>query len=113
MSGILYLVATPIGNLNDMSVRGVETLRCADFIAAEDTRVTGKLLNRFELKKPTVSYHEHNKRASGEAILRRLLAGETCALVTDAGMPASVTSAQVSPASSRARIASPLARLLC
>ena len=88
MSGILYLVATPIGNLNDMSVRGVETLRCADFIAAEDTRVTGKLLNRFELKKPTVSYHEHNKRASGEAILRRLLAGETCALVTDAGMPA-------------------------
>ena len=88
MSGILYLVATPIGNLNDMSVRGVETLRDADFIAAEDTRVTGKLLNRFELKKPTVSYHEHNKRASGEAILRRLLAGETCALVTDAGMPA-------------------------
>ena len=88
MSGILYLVATPIGNLNDMSVRGVETLREADFIAAEDTRVTGKLLNRFEIKKPAVSYHEHNKRASGEAILRRLLAGETCALVTDAGMPA-------------------------
>ena len=88
MSGILYLVATPIGNLNDMSVRGVETLREADFIAAEDTRVTGKLLNRFEIKKPSVSYHEHNKRQSGEAILRRLLAGETCALVTDAGMPA-------------------------
>lgn len=88
MSGILYLVATPIGNLNDMSVRGVETLRAADFIAAEDTRVTGKLLNRFEIKKPSVSYHEHNRRASGEAILRRLLAGETCALVTDAGMPA-------------------------
>jgi 16S rRNA (cytidine1402-2'-O)-methyltransferase len=88
MSGILYLVATPIGNLGDMSVRGVETLREADFIAAEDTRVTGKLLNRFEIKKPAVSYHEHNKRQSGEAILRRLLAGETCALVTDAGMPA-------------------------
>ena len=88
MSGILYLVATPIGNLNDMSMRGVETLREADFIAAEDTRVTGKLLNRFEIKKPAVSYHEHNKRQSGEAILRRLLAGETCALVTDAGMPA-------------------------
>ena len=88
MSGILYLVATPIGNLNDMSARGVETLRQADFIAAEDTRVTGKLLNRFEIKKPSVSYHEHNKRASGEAILRRLLAGESCALVTDAGMPA-------------------------
>ena len=88
MSSTLYLVATPIGNLGDMSVRGVETLRAADFIAAEDTRVTGKLLNRCESKKPTVSYHEHNKRASGEAILRRLLAGETCALVTDAGMPA-------------------------
>ena len=88
MSGILYLVATPIGNLSDMSVRGVETLRQADFIAAEDTRVTGKLLNRFEIKKPSVSYHEHNKRASGEAILRRLQAGESCALVTDAGMPA-------------------------
>ena len=88
MSGTLYLVATPIGNLNDMSVRGVEMLREADFIAAEDTRVTGKLLNRFEIKKPTVSYHEHNKRQSGEAILRRLLAGENCALVTDAGMPA-------------------------
>ena len=88
MSGTLYLVATPIGNLNDMSVRGVETLREADFIAAEDTRVTGKLLNRFEIKKPSVSYHEHNKRQSGEAILRRLLAGENCALVTDAGMPA-------------------------
>ena len=88
MSGTLFLVATPIGNLNDMSVRGVETLREADFIAAEDTRVTGKLLNRFEIKKPSVSYHEHNKRQSGEAILRRLLAGENCALVTDAGMPA-------------------------
>ena len=89
MSGTLYLVATPIGNLGDMSERGIQTLRDADFIAAEDTRVTGKLLNRFEIKKPSVSYHEHNKRASGEAILRRLLAGENCALVTDAGMPAS------------------------
>ena len=88
MSGTLYLVATPIGNLGDMSERGIQTLRDADFIAAEDTRVTGKLLNRFEIKKPSVSYHEHNKRASGEAILRRLLAGENCALVTDAGMPA-------------------------
>ena len=88
MSGTLYLVATPIGNLGDMSERGIQTLRDADFIAAEDTRVTGKLLNRFEIKKPSVSYHEHNKRASGEAILRRLLAGEDCALVTDAGMPA-------------------------
>ena len=88
MSGTLYLVATPIGNLSDMTERGIQTLRDADFIAAEDTRVTGKLLNRFEIKKPSVSYHEHNRRASGEAILRRLLAGESCALVTDAGMPA-------------------------
>lgn len=88
MSGTLYLVGTPIGNLDDLSVRALDTLRAADFIAAEDTRVTAKLLNRFELKKPCVSYYEHNKRASGEKILQRLLAGETCALVTDAGMPA-------------------------
>lgn len=88
MSGILYLVATPIGNLGDLSVRALETLRNADFIAAEDTRVTAKLLNHFEIKKPLVSYYEHNKRQSGEKILARLLAGETCALVTDAGMPA-------------------------
>ncbi len=88
MSGILYLVATPIGNLGDLSVRALETLQNADFIAAEDTRVTAKLLNHFEIKKPLVSYYEHNKRQSGEKILSRLLAGETCALVTDAGMPA-------------------------
>lgn len=88
MSGILYLVATPIGNLGDLSVRALETLRNADFIAAEDTRVTAKLLNHFEIKKPLVSYYEHNKRQSGERILSRLMAGETCALVTDAGMPA-------------------------
>ena len=88
MSGMLYLVATPIGNLGDLSVRALETLRNADFIAAEDTRVTAKLLNHFEIKKPTVSYYEHNKAGSGQKILQRLLAGETCALVTDAGMPA-------------------------
>ena len=88
MSGTLYLVATPIGNLGDLSVRALETLRAADFIAAEDTRVTAKLLNHFEIKKPTVSYYEHNKVQSGRKILERLLAGETCALVTDAGMPA-------------------------
>ena len=69
-------------------MRAVETLRRADFIAAEDTRVTAKLLNHFELRKPCVSYYEHNKYASGEKIVARLLAGETCALVTDAGMPA-------------------------
>lgn len=88
MSGKLFLVGTPIGNLGDMSPRALETLRAADFIAAEDTRVTMKLLNRFEIKKPLVSYYEHNKYASGERILGRILAGETCALVTDAGMPA-------------------------
>lgn len=88
MNGILYLVATPIGNLGDFSPRAVETLRNADFIAAEDTRVSVKLLNHFDIKKPMVSYHEHNRAAAGEAILTRLLAGESCALVTDAGMPA-------------------------
>lgn len=88
MSGSLYLVGTPIGNLGDFSERAADTLRNADFIAAEDTRVTLKLLNRFGIKKPLVSYYEHNKTESGEKIVRRLLAGETCALVTDAGMPA-------------------------
>ena len=88
MSGTLYLVATPIGNLGDLSPRGVLTLQEADFIAAEDTRVSMKLLNHFDIKKPLVSYHEHNRAAAGQAILARLLAGETCALVTDAGTPA-------------------------
>ena len=88
MAGGLYLVATPIGNLGDFSPRGVETLERADFIAAEDTRVSMKLLNHFGIKKPLVSYHEHNRASAGQAILTRLLAGETCALVTDAGTPA-------------------------
>lgn len=88
MAGTLYLVATPIGNLGDFSPRAVETLRQADFIAAEDTRVSVKLLNHFEIKKPLVSYHEHNRAAAGAAIAERLLGGETCALVTDAGTPA-------------------------
>ena len=88
MSGMLYLVATPIGNLGDFSPRAVETLANADFIAAEDTRVTRKLLTHFAIKKPLVSYHEHNKAAAGEEILQRLLSGEHCALVTDAGTPA-------------------------
>ncbi len=88
MSGVLYLVATPIGNLGDISSRMARTLSEADFIAAEDTRVTMKLLNHLELKKPLVSYYEHNKTGSGEKIRDRILAGETCALVTDAGMPA-------------------------
>ena len=88
MAGTLYLVATPIGNLGDFSSRGVETLQTADFIAAEDTRVSVKLLNHFGIKKTLVSYHEHNRAAAGQAILARLLAGESCALVTDAGTPA-------------------------
>ena len=77
MPGILYLVATPIGNLGDFSPRAVETLQNADFIAAEDTRVSVKLLNHFDIKKPLVSYHEHNRAAAGQAILARLLSGET------------------------------------
>ncbi len=88
MAGTLYLVATPIGNLGDFSPRARETLDRADFIAAEDTRVSVKLLNHFAIKKPLVSYHEHNRAAAGQAILARLLAGESCALVTDAGTPA-------------------------
>lgn len=86
--GILYVVGTPIGNLSDFSPRARETLEKADFIAAEDTRVTLKLLNHFGIHKPMVSYFEHNKFERGEIICRRIEAGETCALVSDAGMPA-------------------------
>ena len=88
MTGTLYLVPTPIGNLGDISRRCAETLAAADFIAAEDTRVSLKLLNHLEIKKPLVSYHEHNKKESGPRIVERLQAGESCALVTDAGCPA-------------------------
>lgn len=88
MSGTLYLVATPIGNLGDFSPRAQETLLQADFVAAEDTRVSLKLLNHFGIRKPLVSYHEHNQASAGQAILQRLLSGESCALVTDAGTPA-------------------------
>ena len=88
MSGILYLVPTPIGNLGDISPRMAEALAQADFIAAEDTRVSVKLLNHLGIKKPMVSYYRHNTSTSGPAILERLLAGENCALVTDAGTPA-------------------------
>lgn len=88
MSGTLYLVATPIGNLSDLSPRAADTLAQADFIAAEDTRVTMKLLSHLGLKKPMVSYHEHNKASAGQTVLARLLSGESCALVTDAGTPA-------------------------
>lgn len=88
MSGTLYLVATPIGNLSDLSPRALSTLEAVDFIAAEDTRVSVKLLNHFGIKKPLLSYHQHNHITAGEVVLRRLLAGEDCALITDAGMPA-------------------------
>ena len=88
MRGKLYVVGTPIGNLGDLSPRGVETLENVDFIAAEDTRVTMKLLNHFGIKKEMVSYFEHNKRERGEIICSRIANGESCAIVTDAGMPA-------------------------
>ena len=88
MAGTLYLVPTPIGNLGDISRRCAETLAAVDFIAAEDTRVTLKLLNHLGLKKPLLSYYRHNTEAGGQAVLDRLLAGESCALATDAGTPA-------------------------
>lgn len=88
MSGKLYVVGTPIGNLGDFSPRAAEILDSVDFIAAEDTRVTLKLLNHFGIKKEMVSYFEHNKRERGEVITNRILSGENCAIVTDAGMPA-------------------------
>ncbi len=86
--GVLYVVGTPIGNLSDFSERAVDTLAAVDFIAAEDTRVTVKLLNHFDIKKPLISYYEHNKLQKGDVICARILAGESCALVSDAGMPA-------------------------
>ena len=86
--GKLYVVATPIGNLGDFSPRAIETLETVDFIAAEDTRVGAKLLNKFEIKKPQVSYFEHNRKTKGDYILSRILAGESCAIITDAGTPA-------------------------
>lgn len=88
MSGTLTLVPTPIGNLSDISPRCRQALEEADFIAAEDTRVTLKLLNHLEIKKPLVSYYEHNKEFSGRKIVERILAGESCAQVSDAGSPA-------------------------
>lgn len=88
MAGKLYVVGTPIGNLSDFSPRAIETLKAVDFIAAEDTRVTVKLLNHFGIKKPMISYYEHNKTGRGNEIIDRLTAGEVCALVSDAGMPA-------------------------
>lgn len=88
MSGRLIVVGTPIGNLSDMSPRAIESMQLADFIAAEDTRVTLKLLNHFNIKNEMISYFEHNKRQKGELIVSRIEQGQTCVLVSDAGMPA-------------------------
>ena len=88
MSGKLYIVGTPIGNLSDFSPRAIQTLKDVDFIAVEDTRVTVKLLNHFGIKKEMLAYYEHNKNSKGNLIIERLLKGENCALVSDAGMPA-------------------------
>ena len=87
MAGTLYVVGTPIGNLGDFSPRAVQVLSEVDFIAAEDTRVTIKLLNHFGIKKPMVSYYEHNRTERGAVLIERMLNGENCALVSDAGMP--------------------------
>lgn len=86
--GTLYLVATPVGNLSDITARALAVLSAVDFIAAFDTRVTGRLLCRFNVTKPMINYNEHNAKARGAEITERLKAGETCALVTDAGTPA-------------------------
>lgn len=88
MSGKLFIVGTPIGNLGDISQRAIETLSIVDFIAAEDTRVTRKLLSYFNIKKPMISYFEHNKYQRGQLICDKIMSGKNCALVTDAGMPA-------------------------
>lgn len=88
MAGKIYVVGTPIGNLGDFSPRATEILSTVDFIAAEDTRVTAKLLNHFGIKKETVSYYEHNKNQKGAYLIDRVLAGENLAIVSDAGMPA-------------------------
>ncbi|HIV67929.1 MAG TPA: 16S rRNA (cytidine(1402)-2'-O)-methyltransferase [Candidatus Butyricicoccus stercorigallinarum] len=87
-TGTLYLVGTPVGNLEDLTYRAVRILGEVDVVAAEDTRVSGKLLHYLNLSKPMVSYHEHNRRQRGPELVQRMLRGETCALVTDAGMPA-------------------------
>ncbi|MCD7889781.1 MAG: 16S rRNA (cytidine(1402)-2'-O)-methyltransferase [Oscillospiraceae bacterium] len=83
----LFVVGTPIGNLGDITYRAVEVLKSVDFVAAEDTRVSAKLLSYLDIRKPMVSYHEHNHKYSGESIIKRILDGESCAVVTDAGMP--------------------------
>ncbi|MDE5619447.1 MAG: 16S rRNA (cytidine(1402)-2'-O)-methyltransferase [Ruminococcus sp.] len=87
MSGIFYVIGTPIGNLDDITIRQLDTLNEVDFICAEDTRVTLKLLNRYEIKKQLVSFHEHSSKADAQRIIDRIMNGENCGIVTDAGMP--------------------------
>lgn len=87
MSGTFYVIGTPIGNLGDITLRQLDTLSEVDFICAEDTRVTLKLLNHYEIKKPLVSFHEHSSKADAQRIIDRILSGENCGIVTDAGMP--------------------------
>ncbi len=87
MSGILYIIGTPIGNMDDITLRQLDTLNAVDFICAEDTRVTVKLLNRYDIKKPLVSFHEHSTKSAADAVISRLLNGENAGIVTDAGMP--------------------------
>ena len=87
MSGTFYVIGTPIGNLGDITLRQLDTLSQVDFICAEDTRVTLKLLNHYEIKKPLVSFHEHSSKSDAQRIIDRILSGENCGIVTDAGMP--------------------------
>ena len=87
MSGTFYVIGTPIGNLDDITIRQLDTLKAVDFICAEDTRVTLKLLNRFDIKKQLISFHEHSSKADAQRIIDRIAAGESCGIVTDAGMP--------------------------
>lgn len=87
MSGIFYVIGTPIGNLDDITIRQLDTLNAVDFICAEDTRVTLKLLNRYEIKKQLVSFHEHSSKSDAQRIIDRIMNGENCGIVTDAGMP--------------------------
>ena len=87
MSGTLYVIGTPIGNLEDMTLRQLRMLQEVDFIAAEDTRVTRKLLSHYDIHTPMVSYHDHSGQLVTQQLLQRIAAGETCGIVTDAGMP--------------------------
>lgn len=87
MSGTFYVIGTPIGNLGDITLRQLDILAEVDFICAEDTRVTLKLLNHYDIKKQLISFHEHSSKADAQRIIDRLLSGESCGIVTDAGMP--------------------------